>query len=869
MQVSLHEFRKALSDEAHHTQRITSVAQPLSSRDFDCSNNPDKPTKLDWHSVSVCEQAGKALEKAPPPAVAVEQVGTSGAADEAAGAAATAGDAAAASPAKGGGSASRPGHIKLYVDDGQGRCAFSQRMAAPISKLLQKFCDKRSIDILDVTFTFNGKTVQEGLTPAELGIAECDTIVCIPDSSAAQMNAAPPPASVAGAAGINFSFPPLAPPAASATAAAAANCSAAGTFAPSLAGAPSPFASTASGAPPFSFSVPSPPPTRDSGGRARGKASRPSLPLPPPRGGGRGRGKAVVFGAPAVSPALPPATSSFSFGAATTVPDAGSKLVSTVTSLVSTDEFPIGCRVQIRSTATAMDGKCARVVNFSEASGHYLCEVGGDGRVQEDHFRAQNLVRLHGAPSNACMLRPHQRAKDACERTCWRVGVLVALRQDGDTAAAACSGAVPAVSGPAGSVLGSGSSSHGGLAAGRGPRSVGCIKSVNLADKKIEVVVVQGRETLLSQEKAQVGQSVRLSSTYWGLGSDAAKGFLRPGATGKVAQLSDKLVLVKSLHGNECFWYSPEALAFSDDLTKPAGTFRFAASTSLSSFGSASKPAVASSAPSRPPVGCKVRLTASYKKVEDAELGPLKPGDVGKLLADDKGDTPFQVEDSAGTIWWYKEGAIEQVPDDKPALPFGGGASNAAAAAASAATIFTCDMRDLRVVFHDDVESLPKVGEAEALREWSTCLLLEREQPHKAQDCSADVQGAAAAPSATRTPPPALLENSATALKHFAGATSLVWGQAEADLEDDTSAPVLFESDETQVTSLLKALSQGLSSAAPMSAAPMSAAPGLAALRTEDSTTFYALEFYDVITNFDDFASWRDRAGALKRGRGR
>ena len=64
----------------------------------------------------------------------------------------------------------------------------------------------------------------------------------------------------------------------------------------------------------------------------------------------------------------------------------------------------------------------------------------------------------------------------------------------------------------------------------------------------------------------------------------------------------------------------------------------------------------------RPSVGSKVRLTADYKKVEDAELGPLKPGDTGILKGDDKSDVPFQVEAPDGTLWHYKEGAIEEIP---------------------------------------------------------------------------------------------------------------------------------------------------------------------------------------------------------------
>ena len=51
---------------------------------------------------------------------------------------------------------------------------------------------------------------------------------------------------------------------------------------------------------------------------------------------------------------------------------------------------------------------------------------------------------------------------------------------------------------------------------GRGVQSVGCVKSVNLDAKTVEVVVVQGHEMLLSHTTPQIGQLVRLATGYAG-----------------------------------------------------------------------------------------------------------------------------------------------------------------------------------------------------------------------------------------------------------------------------------------------------------------------------------------------------------------
>jgi hypothetical protein len=74
-----------------------------------------------------------------------------------------------------------------------------------------------------------------------------------------------------------------------------------------------------------------------------------------------------------------------------------------------------------------------------------------------------------------------------------------------------------------------------GLSSGSGLQSVGCIKSVDLDQKKVEVVVVQGHEVLLSQTTPKVGQLVRLALGYAVVG-DSCLGPLQPGQLATILQ---------------------------------------------------------------------------------------------------------------------------------------------------------------------------------------------------------------------------------------------------------------------------------------------------------------------------------------------
>ena len=56
-------------------------------------------------------------------------------------------------------------------------------------------------------------------------------------------------------------------------------------------------------------------------------------------------------------------------------------------------------------------------------------------------------------------------------------------------------------------------------------------------------------------------------------------------------------------------------------------------------------------------VGCKVMLSKDYDQFSDASGGPLKPGDVGTLVEDDRSAKPFKVE-FKGKAWWYDRQAL-------------------------------------------------------------------------------------------------------------------------------------------------------------------------------------------------------------------
>merc|ERR1712187_106443 len=59
--------------------------------------------------------------------------------------------------------------------------------------------------------------------------------------------------------------------------------------------------------------------------------------------------------------------------------------------------------------------------------------------------------------------------------------------------------------------------------------------------------------------------------------------------------------------------------------------------------------------------GDQVKLTSKYKDIEDAESGPLKPGQIGKVTYADGYE--FCVEAPDGGAWYYFDGAIKLAKD--------------------------------------------------------------------------------------------------------------------------------------------------------------------------------------------------------------
>ena len=56
--------------------------------------------------------------------------------------------------------------------------------------------------------------------------------------------------------------------------------------------------------------------------------------------------------------------------------------------------------------------------------------------------------------------------------------------------------------------------------------------------------------------------------------------------------------------------------------------------------------------------GDKVVLVSNYQTFSDSAEGPLKPGDVGIVVENDKSYKPFKIEFNDKT-WWYDEKAVD------------------------------------------------------------------------------------------------------------------------------------------------------------------------------------------------------------------
>jgi hypothetical protein len=59
-------------------------------------------------------------------------------------------------------------------------------------------------------------------------------------------------------------------------------------------------------------------------------------------------------------------------------------------------------------------------------------------------------------------------------------------------------------------------------------------------------------------------------------------------------------------------------------------------------------------------VGDFVTVVPSFVNIADAAGGPLKLGDVGEIVKDDKSSKPFQVKAVDGRVWWYTANALRK-----------------------------------------------------------------------------------------------------------------------------------------------------------------------------------------------------------------
>ncbi len=53
-----------------------------------------------------------------------------------------------------------------------------------------------------------------------------------------------------------------------------------------------------------------------------------------------------------------------------------------------------------------------------------------------------------------------------------------------------------------------------------------------------------------------------------------------------------------------------------------------------------------------------MKLSDDFSLYDDADGGPLKPGDIGTLLEYDGSSKPYNVQSASGKSWWYKKQAI-------------------------------------------------------------------------------------------------------------------------------------------------------------------------------------------------------------------
>jgi hypothetical protein len=189
-------------------------------------------------------------------------------------------------------------------------------------------------------------------------------------------------------------------------------------------------------------------------------------------------------------------------------------------------------------------------------------------------------------------------------------------------------------------------------------------------------------------ERLSVGDRVLLSEDFATMG-DACSGPLRVGDFGIIMKddRSSKPFQVRAETGakvGKTWWYAETAVVRAP--TDAVPTRRLA-------------------------IGERVLLTGIYASAGDASSGPLKPGDIGIVLKDDRSSKPFQIKAETGArtgaTWWYVEGALKRA-ETSSVLP--AGASSASAVSAASAAIRSATAAS-RLVIGDEVVVSPEFAQ--------------------------------------------------------------------------------------------------------------------------------------------------------------
>jgi len=408
----------------------------------------------------------------------------------------------------------------------------------------------------------------------------------------------------------------------------------------------------------------------------------------------------------------------------------------------------------------------------------YKCELVVDGKMQVSLVKASHLCRLPGKPSNSLPeLPPEQEGeKDKHDSNAgkggkespWKVGTLVRLLDNFSESSSNLS------------------SSH--LAPGRGPRSIGCIASVDLKHNKVSVLVSAGLDRSLTDcSDVKIGDQVRLASGYAAV-YDAVQGPMVPGQTASVKGLQDGLVLVESGSPSAKWWYEPAALVLLSPAERAAALVKGTEHV----------------LPSAIAVGRWVRATVTFT-TNSKEAKEVRKGSLGKVASFDKNGNAwidFEGLDAKQGVLKSNFGNI-LVQED----------------------VLTLDMKDLQTVFTENVGDVPSV------------------EVHGyivggARKVAARLQGPARAPV-------------------FQGANVKMSGSD--DVSDDVPE---FPHDEARLNETLysERIRDEQSRMLQVSAKATAKAKMMREDST-DSTTFYDCDVYQVISDFQDLVSWRDRGG--------